>query len=141
MSQTLQEFLGIRWPERSHKPRAQGLTMVMDTGWPTSFVDSLLDQYGAYLDVVKIWDPHLRAPQEEVRRKIAVYKKHGVRVQPGGIFMEIARIQGVTLSGVKSRVTRGREALGRMLGVAWETDREEDRGRQEPGSLLYINAA
>ena len=33
------------------------------------------------------------------------------------------------------------EALGRMLGVAWETDREEDRGRQEPGSLLYINAA
>lgn len=54
---------------------------------------------------------------------------------------EIARIQGVTLSGVKSRVTRGREALGRLLGVAWETDREEERGRQEPGGLLYINAA
>ena len=27
--------------------------MVMDTGWPTSFTDSLMDQYGEYLDVVK----------------------------------------------------------------------------------------
>ena len=37
MSQTLQEFLGIQWPSRSAKPRKEGLTMVMDTGWPTSF--------------------------------------------------------------------------------------------------------
>ena len=94
MSQTLQEFLGIRWPERSSKPRKQGLTMVMDTGWPTNFVESLMEQYGEYLDVVKLWDPHLRAPAAEVRKKIDVYKKHNVRVQPGGIFMEIARIQG-----------------------------------------------
>src|SRR5215510_3344537 len=70
MSQTLQEFLGIRWPERSSKPRKQGLTMVMDTGWPTNFVESLMDQYGEYLDVVKLWDPHLRAPAAEVRKKI-----------------------------------------------------------------------
>jgi phosphosulfolactate synthase len=53
-----------------------------------------MDQYGDYLDVVKIWDPHLRAPEAEVRRKIEAYKAHNVRVQPGGIFMEIARIQG-----------------------------------------------
>ena len=54
---------------------------------------------------------------------------------------EIARIQRVTLSGAKSRVTRGRTALGQILGVPWETDREEQRGREEPGGLLYINAA
>lgn len=95
MEQTLQDYLGIRWPERTRKPRKQGITMVMDTGWPVSFVDSMLDQYGAYLDVAKIWDPHLRAPEKEVRRKIEVYTAHGVAVQPGGIFMEIARIQGI----------------------------------------------
>ena len=95
MAQTFQDFLGIDYPARSGKPRQSGLTMVMDTGWPTSFVESMLDQYGEYLDVVKIWDPHLRAPEAEVRRKIEVYNRYNVRVQPGGIVMEIARLQGI----------------------------------------------
>ena len=94
MEQTLQTYLGIKWPERSRKPRREGLTMVMDVGWPTSFVESMMDQFGEHLDVAKIWDPHLRAPEKEVRKKIEVYNAHNVRVQPGGIFMEIARIQG-----------------------------------------------
>ena len=94
MDQTLQDYLGIRWPARSRKPRSDGITMVMDTGWPTSFCESMLDQYGAYLDLVKLWDPHLRAPEKEIRRKIEVYNHYDVKVQPGGIFMEIARIQG-----------------------------------------------
>ena len=64
MEQTLQEFLGIAWPDRSRKPRAKGLTMVMDNGWPVSFVEGMMDQYGEYLDVVKIWDPHLRPPKK-----------------------------------------------------------------------------
>ncbi|HUN69507.1 MAG TPA: phosphosulfolactate synthase [Burkholderiales bacterium] len=94
MEKTMQEFLGIGWPVRSRKPRKNGITMVMDTGWPVCFVEDMLAQFGEYLDVVKIWDPHLRAPQKEVRRKIDVYRKHDVRVQPGGIFMEVARIEG-----------------------------------------------
>jgi len=95
METTLQQYLGIAWHERSAKPRDRGLTMVMDNGWPVPFVDGMLAQYGEYLDVVKLWDPHLRAPEREIRRKIDVYRKHGVRVQPGGIFMEVARIQGI----------------------------------------------
>lgn len=94
MDKTMQEFLGIAWPSRSVKPRKSGITMVMDTGWPVSFVEDTMAQYGEYLDVVKIWDPHLRSPEKEVRRKIDVYKRHNVRVQPGGIFMEVSRIQG-----------------------------------------------
>ncbi len=94
MNQTLQEFLGIDWPARSKKPRTGGITMVMDTGWPTTFCESMLAQYGEYLDVVKLWDPHLRAPEKEIRKKIEVYNHYHVKVQPGGIFMEIARIQG-----------------------------------------------
>lgn len=98
MEQTMQEFLGIGWPERSRKPangpRKSGITMVMDTGWPVGFLEDMLAQYGEYLDVAKIWDPHLRAPVKEVRRKIDTYRKYNVRVQPGGIFMEVARIEG-----------------------------------------------
>jgi phosphosulfolactate synthase len=95
MEKTMQEFLGIAWPQRSIKPRKSGITMVMDTGWPVNFVEDILAQYGEYLDVVKIWDPHLRSPEKEIRRKIETYKKYNVRVQPGGIFMEVARIQGI----------------------------------------------
>jgi phosphosulfolactate synthase len=94
MEQTLQAFLGIQWPDRSRKPRSQGITMVMDTGWPTNYCESMMAQYGEYLDVVKLWDPHLRAPEKEIRKKIEVYNHYNVKVQPGGIFMEIARIQG-----------------------------------------------
>ena len=95
MEKTMQEVLGIDWPERARKPRKLGITRVMDTGWPTGFVEDLLAQYGEYLDVVKIWDPHLRSPEKEIRRKIDTYRKYNVRVQPGGIFMEVARIQGI----------------------------------------------
>jgi phosphosulfolactate synthase len=123
MAQTMQEFLGIQWPERSAKPRREGLTMVMDTGWPTSFTDSLLDQYGDYLDVVKIWDPHLRAPEAEVRKKIAVYKKHKVRVQPGGIFMEIARIQGVENKVMDRLADMGFDVL-EVSGTATNAERD-----------------
>lgn len=71
MDQTFQEYLGIRWPARSTKPRTSGLTMVMDTGWPVSFVDSMMQQFGDTLDVAKIWDPHLRSPATEIRKKFA----------------------------------------------------------------------
>ena len=123
MSQTMQEFLGIQWPERSKKPRKEGLTMVMDTGWPTNFADSLMDQYGEYLDVVKIWDPHLRAPEAEVRRKIEVYRKHNVRVQPGGIFMEIARIQGAETKVMEKLADLGFDVI-EVSGTATNAERD-----------------
>lgn len=103
--------------------------MVMDTGWPTSFVDSLMDQYGEYLDVAKIWDPHLRAPEAEVRRKIEVYKAHNVRVQPGGIFMEIARIQGAEDEVMRKLADIGFDVIevsGTAISAARDMRREAD---------------
>ncbi len=123
MSQTLQEYLGIQWPDRSAKPRKEGLTMVMDTGWPVSFVESMMDQYGEYLDVAKIWDPHLRAPEREVRRKIEVYNAHKVRVQPGGIFMEIARIQGSEDAVMQKLANLGFSVI-EVSGTATNTQRD-----------------
>lgn len=107
MTQTFQEYLGIQWPARSKKPRESGLTMVMDIGWPVSFVESMMQQFGDALDVVKIWDPHLRAPESEIRKKVAVYNSYGVKVQPGGIFLEIARIQGVEMKVMEKLAAMG----------------------------------
>lgn len=110
--------------------------MVMDTGWPTNFVDSLMDQYGEYLDVVKIWDPHLRAPEAEVRKKIAVYKKHNVRVQPGGIFMEIARIQGAEKKVMEKLANLGFDVIevsGTATNASRDMRKEADFVKQAKG--------
>lgn len=129
MEQTLQQYLGIAWPDRSCKPRKAGLTMVMDNGWPVSFVEGMLDQYGEYLDVVKIWDPHLRAPEREVRRKIEIYRAHDVRVQPGGIFMEVARIQGIEHEVMPRLAALGFNVI-EISSTATNAERDFDKERQ-----------
>jgi phosphosulfolactate synthase (CoM biosynthesis protein A) len=53
----------------------------------------------------------LRAPEKEIRRKIEVYNRHGVKVQPGGIFMEIARIQGCENQVLKKMADIGFSAI------------------------------
>jgi phosphosulfolactate synthase len=88
------EYLGIDYPERSSKPRDRGLTMVMDQGWPWHFTEGVLQEWGEYIDVLKLWDIDLKAPLEVVKKKVECCWKHNVEVQPGGIYIEVARNQG-----------------------------------------------
>ena len=68
---TLSEYLRLSLPSRTEdKPREKGLTMVMDQGWPTDFVAGMLEQFGRYLDIVKLWDPQLLSPIAAVRKKV-----------------------------------------------------------------------
>ncbi|MGH3756709.1 phosphosulfolactate synthase [Actinophytocola sp.] len=83
-------------PRTEGKPREKGLTMVMDQGWPIEFVDGMLDAFGSYLDVVKLWDPLLLSSVRHVRRRVEAYLKHDVLVQPGGLFLEVAEQQDKT---------------------------------------------
>jgi phosphosulfolactate synthase len=106
MAQYLELEMAVRGDK---KPREKGLTMVMDQGWPVDFTDGMLAEFGRYLDIAKLWDPHLLQPLEEVKRKVEVYKKHQVLVQPGGIFLEIARRQG-----------RDREILGKLSDIGFD---------------------
>lgn len=92
---SLGSYVGVDYAARSYgRDRQSGLTMVMDQGWPNSFVAGMLDQFGDFVDIVKLWDPHIRVPVSQVREKVAIYKDHGVIVQPGGIIFELARQQG-----------------------------------------------
>ena len=88
------DYLGVEYPGRSSKPRRQGITMVMDQGWPWQFTEGVLQEWGEYLDIAKFWDVDFKAPLETIRQKIACYKKYDVRVQAGGIYLEVARKQG-----------------------------------------------
>ncbi len=90
----LTDTLALTIPTRSRKPRERGLTMVMDQGSPVGFVADVLADFGDYLDIVKLWDPLLRAPTRQVEKRIAVYRDNDVIVQPGGIWLEIAARQG-----------------------------------------------
>jgi phosphosulfolactate synthase len=105
---TMAETLGLSVPNRSRKPRQTGLTMVMDQGWPTDFVAGMLEAFGDYLDISKLWDPHLLSPTESVRRRIQIYRDHDVIVQPGGIWLELARKQG-----------KGAILLGRLKDIGF----------------------
>lgn len=92
---TCAEFLGLPTNRgQSSKPRNAGLTMIMDQAWPTSFTAGMLEALGQYVDIVKLWDPHLLEPRQEVEKKIALYREHDVIVQPGGLILELARQHG-----------------------------------------------
>lgn len=115
------DYLGVDYPGRSSKPRQQGITMIMDEGWPWQFTEGILQEWGEYVDIAKLWDVDFKAPLETVKKKVDCYRKYNVRVQPGGIYLEVARKQGhedEALSKLKalgfeiievSRTTSGRE--------------------------------
>lgn len=90
---SLKDFLGITLHERAAKPRRKGITMVIDIGYNNAMVESVLQMYGHLIDIVKLTELHLTSPVDVIRRKIDLYRAHGVGVQPGGIVIELARLQ------------------------------------------------
>jgi phosphosulfolactate synthase len=74
-------------PQRTAKPRVQGLTMVMDKGLSINEVQNFLDIASVHVDIVKLGfgtsfvTPNLRA-------KIELYKKHGMPIYFGGTLFE-----------------------------------------------------
>jgi phosphosulfolactate synthase len=124
------DILGLSVPLRSKKPRSTGLTMVMDQGWPTDFVAGMLESFGAYLDITKLWDPHLLAPSDAVIRRIRTYRDHDVIVQPGGIWLELARKQ-----------RKGAALIGRLSDFGFnavEVSNTTSEIGQETGELISL---
>lgn len=87
-------------------------------------------------DVRLLYEALARLPDEQ-REAVTLFEIADLPLK------EIARIQGISLSGAKSRVTRGRAALAELLGVSDCIPETEQKGSQqnESGHLLYINAA
>src|SRR5262252_7264997 len=85
------DFLAL--PARAAKPRARGITHVLDRGLPLAQAADLLGANGPYVDVWKLgWgisylDPNLAA-------KLDLLATHRVLASPGGTLLEIAWAQG-----------------------------------------------
>lgn len=92
MNQRALHFVDI--PERAGKPRTTGLTLARDLGLGYDLIASWLEAVGEFIDSVKIRHLFvlLMSDNEDdfTRRKVDLYRRHGIDVHPGGIVFELA---------------------------------------------------
>src|SRR5512133_588422 len=75
-------------PERTKKPRVNGLTMIMDKGLSTGEAQNLVDSGAQYFDLLKFgFGTALITP--ELEKKIKIYKSAGLRPYFGGTLFEL----------------------------------------------------
>jgi len=80
-------------PSRSRKPRARGLTHVIDRGLSLAAIDGLMETAGDSVDIVKLgWGTAVVTAN--LKAKLARYAAHGVPVVLGGTLTEVAIRQG-----------------------------------------------
>jgi phosphosulfolactate synthase len=80
-------------PRRSPKPRARGLTHVIDKGLNLREIEGLFDTAGAYVDVVKLgWGTSYVT--NNLEKKIALYRSFDTPVVCGGTLFEAACVRG-----------------------------------------------
>lgn len=83
----------LELPERSSKPRQQGVTHVLDRGLSVAGVDGLIEVAGGAVDLVKLgWGTALATGNLE--RKLERYREYEIPVVFGGTLTEIAMSQG-----------------------------------------------
>ncbi len=74
-------------PERTLKPRSNGMTMVMDKGLSSREVEDFIEVAGPFVDIVKLgWATSYVTPVLE--KKLAIYKAAGIPVYFGGTLFE-----------------------------------------------------
>src|SRR6059058_3240970 len=82
-------------PARPGKPRAEGLTHVIDKGLNLRDIEGLFDTAGDYVDVVKLgWGTSYVT--NNLEKKIALYRSFGTPVVCGGTLFEAAYGKGKT---------------------------------------------
>jgi phosphosulfolactate synthase len=80
-------------PQRSRKPRAVGLTHVLDKGTTVEAARANLATAGAYVDLWKLgWGTAYVDPR--LPEKLDLLRSHGIRSCLGGTLLEIAWTQG-----------------------------------------------
>jgi phosphosulfolactate synthase len=79
-------------PERSAKPRQEGITHVLDRGLSLAGVDGMIEVAGGSVDLVKLgWGTALATANLEP--KLDRYRAHGIPVVLGGTLTELAIAQ------------------------------------------------
>jgi phosphosulfolactate synthase len=82
----------LKLPQRTTKPRQNGITHVLDSGLSVAGVDGMLEVAGEYVDLVKLgWGTAVATGNLEA--KLARYKEAGIPVMFGGTLTELAIAQ------------------------------------------------
>lgn len=80
-------------PERATKPRASGLTLMIDNGIPPRYFEDVIDGASQLIDIVKFgWGTSVVT--EMLDRKIACLREHGINYYFGGTLFEKFLAQG-----------------------------------------------
>jgi phosphosulfolactate synthase len=83
----------IDLPDRSTKPRRDGITHVLDSGLSIAQVDGMIEVAGSSVDLVKLgWGTALATGN--LQPKLDRYREHDIPVVLGGTLTEIAITQG-----------------------------------------------
>jgi phosphosulfolactate synthase len=76
-------------PDRSAKPRQEGVTHVIDRGLSIAEIDGLVEVAGELVDIVKLgWGTAVATAN--LQRKLERYREHGIPVVLGGTLTELA---------------------------------------------------
>jgi phosphosulfolactate synthase len=87
----LSDFLDL--PCRPSKPRLRGITHVIDPGLSAREAEDMMDSVDEYVDLVRLgWGSAYVT--RDLRRKLDVYRAHGVPAMLGGTMTELAWLQG-----------------------------------------------
>jgi phosphosulfolactate synthase len=85
------DFLDL--PSRPPKPRASGITHVIDPGLTARAAEGLMESVEPFVDLVRLgWGSAYVS--RELRRKLDIYRDHGVPTMLGGTLTELAWLQG-----------------------------------------------
>ena len=83
----------LNLPERSAKPRSDGVTHVIDRGLSIAEIEGMIEVAGEFVDIVKLgWGTALATGN--LKRKLECYRRHGVPVVLGGTLTELAISRG-----------------------------------------------
>lgn len=101
-------YSNVPMPERQNKPRSKGQTMMIDWGIPYNLQLDLIESQGLYVDEAKIAGSIAGVmPEPYLEKKIKAYKNAGIFVFPGGLFAELALVQGTYENYLKESTSLG----------------------------------
>ncbi len=88
-------FSAIPLPNREAKPRSNGITMMIDWGLPAGLQTDVIETAGYYIDMAKLAGSIVGLmPKTTVEKKLAIYRDNDISTSQGGLFTELAYMQG-----------------------------------------------
>lgn len=88
-------FSFLDQPQRSARPRTQGVTMVLDKNLSVTRLSELIETGGSWFDLVKLgWGTSACFDRDIVSEKCRLLRNAGIDICPGGTLFELSFLQG-----------------------------------------------